>query len=383
MSDAPTTTPTTTTTTTSWWSRIGGIVASPRRTFHAIVDEGRGHPVEPLLVYAVVVLAIAAAEVYRLVALGGTAPLIVLNRLLDVVLRAGRTDFAVVIGAAVVVGAVARAFGKRFVNAAIATTYLLVLLAVAKAIGGICALAGLELWFLPHRAVDSFAVVVNGRVDVARFTIKLITAYGPGLVVLLAWVQARGRSMEPPRPFTARIGLAFVVVVVGMLGIGAIANVAGRTEQLRPRLAGDAFPSLPLKNLDGRGRVDILALAQTKGTRVVVVDFWASWCAPCRRSMPELSALAEGWQGKGVVVVGVNREPTELVAARKAWAELGPPRFSWTLVDDRGLGEKIGLTSLPSSYILDSKGVIRHLHLGYTDAAVVAAEVEALLQESP
>jgi hypothetical protein len=58
------------------------------------------------------------------------------------------------------------------------------------------------------------------------------------------------------------------------------------------------------------------------------------------------------------------------------------PSFD-SLLDDKGLGERVGLTSLPSSYVLDRKGAIRHLHLGYTEPAVIAAEVEALLLESP
>ena len=412
MSDATqphpaTPTPAPSTTGSSWWSRIGGTIGAPLRTFHGLVDErlvapgrstltreasshsgatlrddrGGAHPAEPLLVYAVVVLAIAAPEVYRLLALAGEAPLIVLNRLLDVVLRAGRTDLSVVAGAAVVVGLVGRALGKSFVSTAIATTYLLVPLAVLKAIGGLTALGGLELWWLPQRAVDSFAVVVNNRVDVTRFIVKCAVSFVPGLCVLLWWLRARGRSLPPPTVLGASSGIAVVAVVVGGLLIGSTVQVAARSEQLRPRLVGDDFPSLALRRLETRTRIDIVELAKAERTRVVVVDFWASWCAPCRRSLPELGKLAERWKFRGVVVVGVNREPGDLDAAKKAWRDLALDFM--TLVDDRGLGERVGLTSLPSSFILDHTGKIRHLHLGYTEPAVIAAEVEALLLESP
>ncbi len=368
---------------TSAAARIGGVVASPWRAFNALIDDRRAHPIEPVLVYAFVVCAIAGVEVYRLLTLASEAPLIIVKRLLDVVLRAGRTDFAVIVGAAAVVGCVAWALKRRVVGAAIATAYLLVLLALAKGVGGLLAIAGLELWWLPHRAVDSFAVVVNGKVDVARFVVKCVVAWGPGVAVLLAWLRASVHAVKgaAPTPRRARIGFFVVVAVMGLLGLGSLVDVVGRSEQLRPRLRGDAFPSVSLKKLEGRGRVDVAALARSPGTRVVVVDFWASWCGPCRRSLPELSKLAARLKDKNVVVVGVNREPQEIEAARKAWAEIAPSFDS--LVDDRGLGERVGLTSLPSSYVLDSKGQIRHLHLGYTDPTVVAAEVEALLLESP
>lgn len=381
-----TTTTTTTAPTTrasSWWSRVGGIIASPRQGFTALIDDDRAHLVEPLLIYAVVVFSIAGAEVYRLLALASVAPLIVMSRLLDVLLRAGRTDFAVVIGAAVVVGGIARGLGQRGIGAAVATTYLLVLLALVKAAGGLLALLGFELWLLPHRAVDSFAVIVNARVDYSRVIVKIVAAYLPGLVVLLLWLKAQLRHAEAKvsDERRTRFGFGVIVVVVGTLLLSSTGKVLAHREQLRPRLFGDAFPSVPLKKLTGRGRVDIAARAATAGTRVVVVDFWASWCGPCRRSLPELSRLAQDFQGKGVVVVGVNREPDDLPAAQKTWAEIAPAFLS--LVDDKGLGERIGLTSLPSSFVLDSHGVIRHLHLGYTNPAVLSAEVEALLLETP
>ena len=88
-----TTTTTTTAPTTrasSWWSRVGGIIASPRQGFTALIDDDRAHLVEPLLIYAVVVFSIAGAEVYRLLALASVAPLIVMSRLLDVLLRAAQ-----------------------------------------------------------------------------------------------------------------------------------------------------------------------------------------------------------------------------------------------------------------------------------------------------
>ena len=65
--------------------------------------------------------------------------------------------------------------------------------------------------------------------------------------------------------------------------------------------------------------------------------------------------------------------------ARAAWKALAPSFDS--VVDSKGLGERVGLTSLPSSYIVDKSGTIRHLHLGYTDPAKLKAEVEALLAE--
>jgi thiol-disulfide isomerase/thioredoxin len=155
-----------------------------------------------------------------------------------------------------------------------------------------------------------------------------------------------------------------------------VAQVVSRSETLRPKLGGDPFPALALPHLEKGGRVDVTRALQG-GARIVVVDFWASWCGPCKRSLPELSQIAADYKDRGVVVYGVNREPSDQPAARAAWKAIAPAFDS--LVDTVGLGERLGLTSLPTSYIVGADGRIRHVHLGYTEPAALRAELDALL----
>jgi thiol-disulfide isomerase/thioredoxin len=362
----------------SVFRRVGAMITQPRRGFSALLDNDDAHPIEPLAAYALVVLAIHAAETFRLLSLATNAPLVVARRLFDVVVRAGATDLAVVAGCAAVVSIVAKTRGVPMVRAAIATTYLLVPLTLLKAVGGACAVAGLELWWLPHRAVDSMAVVVNGHLDVGRMVLKSVVAYAPGALVLLDWLFRRGARLSPSLA-APRVGTAVLAMTTTMLVLGAAVDVANRADVLKPALQGDAFPSMRLPMLEGSGSVDVVELVGEGKAKVLIVDFWASWCGPCRRSMPELSALAQAYKDKGVAVMGINREPRDRDAARAAWRELAPSFDS--VVDTKGLGERVGLTSLPSSYIVDRSGRIRHLHLGLTSIESVRAEVDALLAE--
>lgn len=392
--DAQTTLPTSMSTPAAPWQRLGGIIAAPRATFAALLRDPRAHLLEPLAVYVVAVVVAAAPDLYRLGALIGTATDIALRRMLGVVVDAVRAEVAVVAVAAAIVGGVVvavdrdRPMGVAFGRGATATTYLLVPLALLKLLSMVVMAAGFDAWWLPHRAVDALpAIVVKNRVDVVRFAVKCTIAFLPGLLVLLAWLATHKRAATPVRAYVARSGFAVVVVVVVAGVVGAGVFVGQNAARLAPSLAGAVFPALPLAQLSPDGatkkgsRVDVARLAQRKETRAVVVDFWASWCAPCRRSVPELSLIARDYEAKGVRVVGVNREPGDVDAAVAAWTALAPSFPS--LIDDRGLGERLGLTSLPSSYVVDHAGVIRHVHLGYTEPAVLRRELDALLMEAP
>ena len=115
-----------------------------------------------------------------------------------------------------------------------------------------------------------------------------------------------------------------------------------------------------------------------------MLDFWASWCAPCIRELPELSELQTALGAQGLRIIGVNREPRMQNLARATWKRL-QPSFE-TVVDVRahtmqGYGERIGLQSLPTMVVVDRQGIVRHLHLGYTSPEVLAAEVQALIAE--
>ena len=363
----------------SFVRRLGGMVTQPLRTFRALQENDDAHPLEPFIAYVLVLLGIHAAETYRLVSLASDAPLIVLRRFVDLVLRAGRTDLGIVVIAALIAGGIATFRGGRFARAATATTYLLVPLTVLKAVGGALSVGGFEVWTLPHTAVDSLAVVVGRHVDPVRVVVKSIVAYGPGLAVLVTWLATLKRPSASPGVLQARVGAAILATVTAVLALGASVDVMNRIDRIRPMLSGDEFPSVVLPMLDGEGTLDVRTLVGEGKAKVLVVDFWASWCGPCKRSLPELSALSTSFSGKGLIVIGVNREPMDKEAARASWKEIAPAFDS--VVDNKGLGERVGLTSLPSSYVVDSKGRIRHLHLGYTDPDKVRAEVEALLAE--
>ena len=142
--------------------------------------------------------------------------------------------------------------------------------------------------------------------------------------------------------------------------------------------AGATVPELAMARLDEPAQS--LSLASLRGN-VVYVDFWASWCVPCRLSMPALDALYKQNRARGFAVVGVNKD----VSAADARRFLGKVPVTFALASDAqdAAARGFDVKAMPSGYLIDRKGVVRKVHRGFTaeTADTLAREVDALLKE--
>jgi len=125
-----------------------------------------------------------------------------------------------------------------------------------------------------------------------------------------------------------------------------------------------------------------LDLAAYKG-KVVYIDFWASWCGPCRQSFPWMKAMHDKHGGDGLVILAINVDQ-EKAKADAFLAEFNPA-FP-VLFDARGeLASRFKVQTMPSSYMLDRQGKPRFKHLGFHDnkRAQYEQEIRQLLAEQP
>ncbi|HZZ91111.1 MAG TPA: TlpA disulfide reductase family protein [Usitatibacter sp.] len=124
-----------------------------------------------------------------------------------------------------------------------------------------------------------------------------------------------------------------------------------------------------------------VAFGDTKGS-VVYVDFWASWCAPCRQSMPLLQSLQQRYGARGLRVIGVNKD----VSVADAHRFLRTVPVDFTLVQDAGdaLAHAFDVKAMPSGYLADRHGVVRFVHRGFTaeSGAALEREILSLLDET-
>lgn len=132
----------------------------------------------------------------------------------------------------------------------------------------------------------------------------------------------------------------------------------------------------------GDGAGDRVSLQGLRG-HPVMLDFWASWCPPCRASIPILTRLARRHEPAGLVALGVNVEverPRSFVA--RAHAALGA---GFPTVHDEGLRMQAayGVTTLPTLVLIDRRGIVRRLDVGVPSETALDAEIRRLLEEPP
>src|SRR5579884_1476569 len=105
-----------------------------------------------------------------------------------------------------------------------------------------------------------------------------------------------------------------------------------------------------------------VALSELKG-QVVLINFWASWCGPCRQEMPILNQLFKSYQPAGFTLIGVNVEPSATDANR--FLKGTPVSFPILYDPHSQVSQLYQVTGMPSTVILDRNGTIRYVHHGY------------------
>jgi len=135
-------------------------------------------------------------------------------------------------------------------------------------------------------------------------------------------------------------------------------------------------PSFSLPSRSG----DSVSLEQLKG-QVVMLNFWASWCGPCRQEMPLLDQMHKRYSSLGFTLLGVNVEANTKDAER--WLAETPVSFPVLFDKESKVSKLYDVNAMPSTVFIDRKGNVRYLHRGYKpgDESEYLNQIRALLKE--
>ncbi len=152
--------------------------------------------------------------------------------------------------------------------------------------------------------------------------------------------------------------LALVAIVGGLVALDRTGGgELGPLDDRSPSV-GEMAPQFELRNVDGQ----VVQLSEFRG-KVVWINFWATWCGPCRRELPDIARLAAEFGDDDLVVLAVNQEQSAKVA-RDFWEELGLD-LPILLDSNREVSDQYRLRGLPDNFFIDREGVLQSFQLGF------------------
>ena len=170
--------------------------------------------------------------------------------------------------------------------------------------------------------------------------------------------------------------VASVIVVLGLLAFVTLRT--NRPSSISVALARGLTPDAPefeLPRLDAEGA---LALASLRG-KVVVINFWASWCIPCKEEAPALEATWQHYKDKDVVVLGVNVQ--DLIPEAERFLKVMKTTYPSVRDKDNSVYRAYGLTGVPETFFVDRQGqIVRKFPGAVTDPKEWAKAVEDALK---
>jgi peroxiredoxin len=168
-------------------------------------------------------------------------------------------------------------------------------------------------------------------------------------------------------PSRLRWAILIAVVAVATIAIHYEVKVrlhagmaTGSVRSIGRLTVGDDAPDFTLADLRG----EPIQLSSLRGQKVVVLDFWATWCGPCRMAMPGLQQIHDELAKDGIELVSVNQgEKAEQV---RSFIERKKYTFRTVLDGDGAVGDRYGVRALPTVVVVDKQGKVRRLSVGHT-----------------
>jgi peroxiredoxin len=184
---------------------------------------------------------------------------------------------------------------------------------------------------------------------------------------------------QPPK--TIRI-ILLVLFVIASFAIHYEVKVAlhrqggGSVDAMGKLKLGQLAPDFSIQDLAGQ----TVTLSSFRNQKVVLMDFWATWCGPCRMSMPGLQELQDKFKDQGLEILSLNQGES----ADQVGHFIEQKKYSFHVLLDQGgaVGDNYGVSGIPTLVLVDKKGVVQWLRVGYSENEDdLRGKVEQLIKE--
>jgi len=171
-----------------------------------------------------------------------------------------------------------------------------------------------------------------------------------------------------------QIGILAVVLIAGLFTI--VTTISGRADrQFQIVRAGDKAPDFKVLGLDGQ----VYRLSELRG-KTVVLNFWATYCDPCRQEMPDLQKQADKWVDAGVVVVGMNVGEGRVTVNN--FIQQYQIRFPIYLDSDEQIRRSFGVREYPTTFFIRPDGRVHTVKTGMMNEPYIERTIAAIVAES-
>jgi peroxiredoxin len=156
-------------------------------------------------------------------------------------------------------------------------------------------------------------------------------------------------------------------------GGGAAESSGDATPTAQRALVGKPAPDFAVvAAANGKGRV---ALSKLRG-KVVLVDFWGTFCEPCKKSFPKLQDLNTKYASSGLRIVGISEDDADEKESIPGFATTYGAKFAVGWDEGKSIAKSYRPETMPTSFLIDKNGVVRYAHVGYHDGEEVEVEKE-------
>jgi cytochrome c biogenesis protein CcmG, thiol:disulfide interchange protein DsbE len=185
----------------------------------------------------------------------------------------------------------------------------------------------------------------------------------------------RSRSLTRGHLLRSFAALCALAGIVGVTGCGAAGDSGKGSESggASAGLVGNPAPDFSVKAVTGGSGT--VSLRSWRG-KVVLVDFWGTFCEPCKKSFPKLQDLGAKYEASGLRIVGISEDEADDQSKIPGFASSYGAKFTLGWDEDKAIARSYKPDTMPSTFVIDRKGVVRYVHVGFHDGEELTMEKE-------